>query len=85
VQSGQVGTRPLSRGAGLYSLVFFVVSKKGSGLGPDQTVASLLEVMLGWLRNVAMALGSLVWPLCCNWRPAQDSDRTIDENGELTE
>jgi hypothetical protein len=41
VQSGQVGTGPQSGGAGPYGPIFFVVSKKGSGPGPDRTMASL--------------------------------------------
>ena len=44
VWSGQVGTGPQSRGVGLYDLVFFVVFKKGTGMRPDQAVASLVSV-----------------------------------------
>jgi len=44
VRSGQVGTGPQSGGAGPYGPVFFAVSKKGCGPGPDRTVASLIMV-----------------------------------------
>jgi hypothetical protein len=62
VRSSQVGIGPQSGGAGLYSLVFFAVSKKGSGPGLDQTVASLSE-RIGKIRIMCLEHQTLI----CRW------------------